>query len=165
MKIAVIPAIIMIVGIMAGVFSYDHFFSKGNKSNHQSMVTALNPDSIRTVIFKKEMGKTNSFLRLVSRGKYDLDDTLWIKNSEGKTGIWIREFWGTKREALYEIGIGDNLGESKIVVVPISKSSDEEVKLLIKPEGRGPHPGSEEFFYCFRGLLKTFCKQEGYELP
>lgn len=152
---------VLIVGLIATATDQPMTGNRKNSSSKNQIKE--NSDSLRLVAFKQKMEKANTFLWLASGRKHSLDDTLWVKAGEEIIGIWVKHFWGSQRKALYEIAIGDRFDQNKVVVLPAISSN--EIKINTEHYYRAPYPGSEEFYFCFEGLLRTFCKQHGYEFP
>lgn len=134
------------------------------KDHTRSYVSGITTeDSLRFFKFKANMEKINSFLRIVSAQKHSLEDTLWVQTPDSDpVGIWATPFWGVKREIIYEIGIS-RLGINKIMLPEHPDGT--RLTLRYKQDGSSVDPETDDFFYCFKGLLLTFCEQQNYKLP
>lgn len=128
-------------------------------------VTSERKDSTQFFSFKKELEPVDGFIRMMSNGEQSLDDTLQI-NSPGKRTIkiWARHFWGSKRPSVYEIGISSEEWNVNKIILPEQKEG-EKLSLLYERDSSPDPRDSDYFFYFFKGLLRTYCMQHGYEPP
>ncbi len=153
----------VVLGGAAFIVSMFFLYSKASQKKPSPTVASHERDSLKIITFKKRMEEANSFLTLISKGKNTLTDTLWVRTpTNDLLGIWAKPFWGPERKAIYEIAIGDKFGTSKVILLDNNNGG---FTWKYEKGGPGPNPDTDTFFYCFEGLLKTFCRQQNYELP
>lgn len=152
--------ILLIFVILGGIVSY--LGCKNGPTRSDMSAVAYKKDTARFFRFRSNIDKANNFLDLVSGHKYRLDDTLWIERSlDRPVGIWAKQFFGTSRPAIYEVGISNYNGIDKIVLPDHPDSSE----LVLQYKSDGIVQNADEFYYSFKGLLLTFCEQQHYKLP